>query len=124
MKLSKEASDLREKLIRTYEIQAHDSRRVLLVDVVVETFERLKQAQRAIAREGLTVTDRFKQIKPHPLLECEEHARMALIKALASLKLPDNPIPTDDWLERALTEERPPGRTHEELRTDLKEVFR
>jgi hypothetical protein len=81
---------------------------VLLVGVACEAFARLRQAQRAITRDGLIVKDRFGQVKPHPLLECEEHARMALIKAIAALRLPDHPVPSDDWLELALTDSQLP----------------
>lgn len=53
----------------------------------LEAHQRARACREAIARDGMTVTGRDGQAKPHPLLAVERDARQAWLSALKALGL-------------------------------------
>ena len=67
----------------------------MLLQTALEALDRMRDCQRAIAADGLTVKDRFDKPKPHPLLVTERDARSQMLLALKQLNLdiaPDRPL--------------------------------
>lgn len=89
MKLNKEAKVFYEKLKNGYGI--NDPAGLTILQQAAEALMRLRQAQEVIKKEGLTVKDRFDQLKNHPATVIEKDSRNALLKALdhLDLELPD-----------------------------------
>lgn len=65
---------------------------LLLLQTGLEAFDRLRQAQRVIKRDGPVVLDRFGQQKSHPLLTTERDSRAAMLAALKNLNLDIEPL--------------------------------
>lgn len=65
-----------------------------LVRLVGEAIDRGEQARLAVAKEGLTIKDRFAQLRPHPGIAIERNAALVvgrLIKQLGlDLELPEH----------------------------------
>lgn len=59
----------------------------LLLQSALEAFDRLQQARRTLAAEGVTTRDRWGQAKPHPALAIERDAATRMHSALRLLKL-------------------------------------
>lgn len=57
-----------------------------------EAFDRMRGAQRQIAKDGATFVDRFGQPRAHPLLVVERDARSAMLAALKQLNLDLEPL--------------------------------
>jgi P27 family predicted phage terminase small subunit len=64
-----------------------DSEGLLLLEVAARALDRLNEIQAIITKDGAAVTDRFGQVKPHPLLTAEKDARHGLLAALKALGL-------------------------------------
>ena len=77
--LSKEARQLWLELIAEYAID--DAAGLLLLQTGLEAFDRMREAQAQIKRDGATVKDRFDQIKAHPQITVERDARAAMLSA-------------------------------------------
>lgn len=88
--LSTEAKRWWKRLRTEYEIE--DDAGLLLLQTGLEAFDRMRLAQEAIARDGMTVRDRFGQPKPHPLLPAERDARAQMLAALRALNLDVEPL--------------------------------
>lgn len=88
--LSAEARKWWRKLTAEYAIT--DQGGLLLLGTALEAYDRMRAAQLAIEAEGMTLADRFGQLKPHPLLAAERDARGQLISALRSLNLDVEPL--------------------------------
>src|SRR5205809_1219299 len=57
-----------------------------------EAADRADEARRIVEREGLTVTDRYGQTKPHPAVNIERDARLAIARLIRELALsPEEP---------------------------------
>ena len=89
--LSAEARRWWLSLVREYQIG--DQGGLLLLQTALEAFDEMKVCQKQIQQEGRTLTDRFGQIKPHPLLPALRDARSQLIQALKVLNL--DAVPPD-----------------------------
>lgn len=74
------------------EYQIDDQAGLLLLQTALEAFDRMKAAQERINADGEAVTDRFGQIKPHPLLPAERDARAQMLAALKQLNLDLEPL--------------------------------
>ncbi|MFZ1429140.1 MAG: P27 family phage terminase small subunit [Geminicoccaceae bacterium] len=93
-RLSAEARKAWRKLADEYGIA--DDAGLLILNTAFEAFDRMREAQAGIEKEGSTIVDRFGQLKAHPLLPVERDARAAFLSALKSLNLdvePLNPLP-------------------------------
>ena len=87
--LSTEAARWWRKLVDEYSVDDVAGR--LLLMVALEAFDRMRQAQEAVARDGIAVTDRFKQVKAHPLCTVERDSRAQMLAALKALNLDIEP---------------------------------
>ncbi len=83
--LSHEAETWRQKIIEGFEIG--DDAGLLILMTAMEAFDRLREAQEILKREGITTTDRFGQVKQHPGTMIERDARTALLRSLKALNL-------------------------------------
>jgi phage terminase small subunit len=90
MSLSPEAKKLKSKLLRDYAIE--DEAGTVILQIAMEAFDRMRQAQKAVDDEGLTTSDRFGQVKAHPMLATERDSRVAFLGALARLHLDFEPL--------------------------------
>ena len=88
--LSREAAALWRRLVAEYGIT--DEGGLLLLGTALEAFTRMRQAQEALAEDGLTVADRFGQMKAHPLTTVERDSRAQLLAALKHLNLDLEPL--------------------------------
>lgn len=88
--LSVEARRRWRALVEEYGIG--DAGGVQILQTAMEAFDRMAGAQRQILKDGQTSTDRFGQIKAHPLLSVERDARSAMLHALKALNLDVEPL--------------------------------
>ena len=88
--LSKEAKAWWRRLVSDYGIE--DSGGELLLETALTALDRMRAAQKAIAKDGATVRDRWGQVKPHPLLPVERDARSGMLQALRQLNLDIEPL--------------------------------
>lgn len=88
--LSKEGKKIWRDLITEYGIEDVAGLRILRV--ALEAFDRAQSAREAIDKEGMTVTDKFNQTKPHPLLPIERDSRAAFLAGLKALNLDLEPL--------------------------------
>ncbi len=94
--LSAEARAWWESIRTEYDVS--DPGGLLILQSAVEAFDRMRQAQRRLKREGLTVTDRFGQSKANPLTLTERDSRSAMLAALKALNL--DIVPTEPRVGR------------------------
>lgn len=88
--LTDDAKDWWNRLQDEYAID--DRAGLLLLQTAMEAFDRMRDAQAAIAQDGLTVPDRFGQLKNHPATTVERDARSQLLTALKALNLDLEPL--------------------------------
>jgi P27 family predicted phage terminase small subunit len=88
--LSGEARTLWRRL--TTENDISDGAGRLILQTGMEAFDRMRSAQAQVLREGATTTDRFGQVKAHPLLTVERDSRAAMLAALRQLNLDLEPV--------------------------------
>lgn len=84
-KLSREARRLWEHITSEYDIGDTVGR--LLLQTALESFDRVRQAQKILARDGLVVKDRFGQPRQHPASLAERDAKLQMLRALHALNL-------------------------------------
>lgn len=73
----------------------NDAAGALLLQSLLEAYDRLQQARRILAAEGPMLRDRFGQAKPHPALAMERDARAQLHGALRLLRLEPSALQED-----------------------------
>jgi hypothetical protein len=56
----------------------------------------MTEARQLVQSEGLTVTDRFGQRKPHPAFSIERDSRTAFLRAVRELALGDEDLPHEN----------------------------
>ena len=88
--LSAEAKRWWERLMEEYELT--DEAGQLILQTSLEAFDRMRQAQARLKKEGLTVEDRFGQPKPHPLTTVERDSRSQMLAAIKQLNLDLEPL--------------------------------
>lgn len=88
--LSKEAREWWSRLVAEYGINDEGGR--LLLGNALEAFDRMREAQQLLKRDGLVSKDRFGQRKPHPAAAIERDARGQLLAALRALNLDIEPL--------------------------------
>jgi P27 family predicted phage terminase small subunit len=81
--LSREARRLWDRLHADYVID--DEAGQFTLRTALEAFDRMREAQKIIAKDGPCVTDRFGQKRAHPLLTVERDARAQMMAALRAL---------------------------------------
>jgi P27 family predicted phage terminase small subunit len=87
--LSKPARELWDRIRNTYAIT--DEAGILLLTTAMESWDRAKQAQDIIRKDGPSVVDRWGQTKAHPMIAVERNAHAALLAALRALDLDVSP---------------------------------
>jgi len=90
MKLSAQATKLKKSLIEEYQIQ--DEAGLAILDTAVEAMDLMRQAQRVVAKAGLTVKGDRGQEKAHPLLSVIRDQRSQFLMALKHLNLDLEPL--------------------------------
>lgn len=88
--LGAEARDWWTRLAANYEIEDEGGR--LLLQVAMEAFERMRQCQAAITRDGLVTRGSKRQPRAHPLLAAERDARGQMLAALKALNFDLEPL--------------------------------
>lgn len=88
--LSKEAQKWWRKITTEYQID--DEAGQLILAQALEAFDRVRSCQKRIVEDGETITDRFGQIKSHPLLSIERDSRSAMLNGLKQLNLDLEPL--------------------------------
>ncbi|MGO9039875.1 MAG: P27 family phage terminase small subunit [Steroidobacteraceae bacterium] len=88
--LSAESLDWWERIGTEYDVT--DPGGLLILASACEAFDRMRQAQRKLRREGLTAPDRFGQRKAHPATLIERDSRAAMLSALKQLNLDLEPL--------------------------------
>lgn len=77
-------------VIDEYDLEQHHER---LLTAACEAWDRMTQAREAVTAAGLTVVDRYGQVKPHPLLSVEKDSRIAFARLVRELDLDGEPGP-------------------------------
>ena len=88
--LSREACRWWRRLTTEYEIGDNAGRLILMT--AMEAFDRMRQAQAVLATDGLSIRDRFDQVKAHPLCVVERDSRAQMLAALKALNLDFEPL--------------------------------
>jgi P27 family predicted phage terminase small subunit len=91
--LSAEARGWWDRIMDEFEFSADG---LLLLESGLEAFDRMRQAQAVLDKEGITVTDRFGQAKVHPAALIERDAKGVLLRYLKALGLDLEPLPGKD----------------------------
>ena len=65
---------------------------LLILQVALEAFDRMTEAQAILRKEGPVVEDRFGQQKQHPATFVERDSRTAMLAALRQLHLDVEPL--------------------------------
>ena len=74
------------------EYELTDEAGQLILQTALEAFDRMRQAQARLKKEGLTVLDRFDQPKAHPLCTVERDNRAQMMAAIKQLNLDLEPL--------------------------------
>ena len=85
-----------QSVLRDWALEPHHVR---LLTLAGESWDRAQEAREVIDADGLTVTDRFDQLRPHPLLAVERDNRIAFARFVRELRLDDSE-PEDPRLPR------------------------
>lgn len=89
-KLSAEATAWWKRL--TVEFSIDDDAGLLLLETALVAYDRMRDAQRLIAKHGQVVNDRWGQLKPNPACVIERDSRAAMLQALKQLNLDLEPL--------------------------------
>jgi P27 family predicted phage terminase small subunit len=88
--LSSEARRWWNRLHSGYELA--DEAALLTLQTALEAFDRMREAQEIIRKEGMTVRDRFGQPRAHPASVVERDSRAAMMAGLKALNLDIEPL--------------------------------
>jgi P27 family predicted phage terminase small subunit len=88
--LSREAKKLWTAILEEYDIS--DAAGLHILRVALEAYDRAQAARKTIDKEGMTMHDKFNQLKPHPLLPIERDSRAAFLAGLKALNLDLEPL--------------------------------
>src|SRR5262245_60917470 len=84
--LAKAEADLFARVVRSYGLHGDEVSQKILEEACT-SLQRAREAREAIAKEGVSYTDRFGQPKRHPLCDVERDARAAALSAFRQLNL-------------------------------------
>jgi phage terminase small subunit len=76
------------QIVDAYDLEQHDM--PLLVGAC-ELLDRAEAARKQIDTDGLTITDRFGQMKPHPCIDTERQSLLAYIRLRRELGIDVEP---------------------------------
>ena len=83
--LEKHGRQLWRDITNDYEVT--DAEGLAFLRLACESMDLLRKAEVQIAREGMTLPDRYGAMKPHPLLATVRDAKISMMHALRRLKL-------------------------------------
>jgi P27 family predicted phage terminase small subunit len=83
IKLSNKAKKLLNEIIKEYGVE--DKPALIILQTAFEAYDRLKQAQEVLQKEGLSFQNRLGNPIMHPLLKVEQSARSQMLQALKML---------------------------------------
>ena len=83
--LSKESKRLWTEIVKEYVFD--DAASLSVLQTALDARDRLTECRERINTEGLTITDRFGQVRPHPLLSEERDARSGVLQGFKMLGL-------------------------------------
>ena len=72
----------------TFELEPHHVR---LLELAARAWDRAEQARKVLAKEGLTVADRYGQLKPHPCIGIEKDSAIRFARMTRELSLDVSP---------------------------------
>jgi P27 family predicted phage terminase small subunit len=84
--LSPGASRIWRRLTSTFRFEGEETSQLLLL-TALQAHDRMHEAREIIAKEGLTIVNRYSVRVPNPLLVIEDKSRKAMILALKELGL-------------------------------------
>ncbi len=87
--LSREARVWWGKIVREWEL---DDPALLILGSALQSFDRMREAQAIIDKQGIVINDRFGQPKQHPATLVERDAKSVMIRALKTLNLDIEPL--------------------------------
>jgi P27 family predicted phage terminase small subunit len=87
--LSKKAKEWWVKVLADWDL---DDASLLILQVGLEAFDRMVQAQAYIAERGSVTEDRWKQLKVNPAVLVERDSRSAMLAAFKQLHLDLEPL--------------------------------
>jgi hypothetical protein len=58
----------------------------------LESFDRMREAQAMLRKDGITLTDRFGQVKQHPATLVERDSKALMVRQLKALNLDLEPV--------------------------------
>ncbi len=91
--LSPEAKRIYRRITGEYCDIIEDPAGHLILVAAMEAFDRMKQAQAAIAEHGLVFLDRYEQPRANPAAAAERDSRAAMLSALKQLNLDVEVVP-------------------------------
>lgn len=88
--LSVDSKRIWREIVAEYQIE--DCAGLRILRVALESYDRAQACRKQIDREGLTVRDKFNQVKSHPLLSAERDSRQGFLAGIKALSLDLEPI--------------------------------
>jgi P27 family predicted phage terminase small subunit len=88
--LTQEAAEWWDKILTEYQID--DEAGFLILQTALESFDRMREAQGLIKRDGLVFETESGGFKPHPAAIIERNSRAAMLSALKALNLDIEPL--------------------------------
>ncbi len=88
--LSQEAVKWWAKLVAEFEID--DDAGLLILNTAFEAFDAMRAAQKQIKKQGMTIKDKFGQMKIHPLCSVVRDSRAQMLQAFKHLNLDIEPL--------------------------------
>jgi P27 family predicted phage terminase small subunit len=88
-KLSREAKGWWTKIVGTWEL---DDPALMLLESALEAFDRMREAQGMLAKDGAVIEDRFGQKKAHPATLIERDSKETLLRTMRALNLDIEPL--------------------------------
>ena len=80
--LTVEAAGWGQRITPQWEL---DTPALLLLESALESFDRMRQAQRKLRKEGTQIKDRFGQVKQHPAILTERDSKSLMLRQLKAL---------------------------------------
>lgn len=98
--LSEEMRAWWKRIVRAWRFSPHHLK---VLQAACESWDRMVEARALLKKDGLTVTDRFGQLKPHPAFAIERDSRIAFVRCVRELALADEDLPPEDSRPPRLT---------------------
>jgi phage terminase small subunit len=87
--LEPEAQARWDRILASWDL---DDAALLILEATLEAFDRMREAQRVIAEQGILILDRFEQHKQNPATVVEVQNRAAMLRGLKQLGIDLEPL--------------------------------